>query len=93
LYALKNQKLPTPPAPAAKPCTKPGPFFALSSDRIRMEDIEMLKRTRLRTCLFLSAGALLGYLAASGNFRMGQEANAAPGIGLPGAVATQTAGR
>jgi arylsulfatase len=56
-----------------------------------MEDTEMLKRRRFETCLILAAGALLGYLAASGNLRLVRQANAAPGDARPGAVATQAA--
>src|SRR5262245_18079062 len=47
----------------------------------------MLKNRRLQAFLVLAAGALLGYLAATGHLPLGRQAAAAAGTGLAGAVA------
>jgi hypothetical protein len=41
------------------------------------KEVRMLQRTRSLSLIMLAAGALLGYLAASGNFRLTWWANAA----------------
>jgi uncharacterized protein (TIGR03000 family) len=49
----------------------------------------VLKQKRVQSWLFLAAGALLGYVAASGNFRLGQQANAAASNELPASATVQ----